>query len=571
MNLSVTDISQPYTNVHGQTSFAPAHSYRSAKNIRTKFLTAEEISNTLGFSATELVEMAKRKEIPARFDNTKKLWLFHPHAAELLCIKEENIFLNSSIAEKQDSVENKTNKNKSQPSENNQIKTSSLPDNEIKTNETEGKAEPIEINYAELVGQRTETYCKLNKREKSKLNEKHGKLLLEKNINQPFDYVTHFGLKLGKNRGKKVLDFRNINIINKKLKDMFGQERPSLKSINTEEAEIEANKLILLKCIETDTDLLPQQNKNTLLSKFLKSCAIKNKGTKSEKDMFSKLGFWHYVLGDVPVSKINYALLAEVEEIMLIQDVDKSTVSAYNTEIRKALTIAYEKSFIPGIPKVKSYQSSEREFVELPFKETWLPFVKVYSTSIPERKFLEFSWHKGLRKHNCLHAEFDHFIHQGNGKWIMRLPNVTNKSGKAIDVAVSAEEMRIVNFMKQFHKKHGIKSKFVFALNNDDNLPDIDTKRWRAALQKCNLPSYLVFHHLRHYFATSLMREGVDLDTIRKLGGWTCLESLNRYIHCGVTDKEHEAIDRETRVTEKVTSKNTVTINNNDGGVVNFI
>jgi hypothetical protein len=133
MNLSVTDISQTNTNAHGQSSFAPAHSYRSAKNIRPKFLTAEETSNVLGFSATELIEMANRKEISARFDNTKKLWLFHPRAAELLCLKEESIFLNSSpIAEKQSTVENKTNKDKSQSSQNNQIKTSSLPDNEIK-------------------------------------------------------------------------------------------------------------------------------------------------------------------------------------------------------------------------------------------------------------------------------------------------------------------------------------------------------------------------------------------------------------------------------------------------------
>jgi hypothetical protein len=570
MNLSVTDISQPNTNEQGQNFFATAHTYSPVKNIKTKFLTAEELSNELGFSETALIEMARINEILARFDNTKKQWLFHPRAAELYCIKEEGKFLNSSsLTEKQNTVRNITNKDRSQSSENNMIKTAPLPDDEIKATETEAKAEPIEINYVELAGQRTEAFCKLNKREKSKLNKKHGELLQEKNTKKTFDYVSHFDLKMGHNRGLRNLNLRNKKTINKKLIKMFGQERISLNTKNEEEAKIKANELILLKCIETDTDLIPLQNKSTLLNKFLKSCAINNKGMSSEKDMFSKLGFWHYVLGDFPVSKINYALLAEVEETMLIQDVDKSTVSSYNTEIRKALTIAYEKSFIQGIPKVNSYQSSEREFVELPFKEKWMPLVKAYSTSIPERKFLKFSWFKGLRKYNCLHAEYEHFIQLENGKCIMRLPSRTNKSGKAIDVAVSAEEMEIVKSMKQFHKKYGIDSKFVFALNNNDDLPDIDTKRWRVALHECNLPSYLVFHHLRHYFATSLMRKGVDLETIRKLGGWTCLESLKRYIHCGVTDKEHEAIERETRVTEKSASKNTVKINNKCG-VVNF-
>jgi hypothetical protein len=549
MNLSVTDISQPNTNEQGQIFSASVDSCTSGEKIRTRYLTVEEISNALGFSAPELIKMAKGKEIPARFDSTKKEWLFLPRAAELLCIKEEITFLNSSpLTEKQNTVRNITNKDKSLSSENNMIKTAPLPDDEIKTTETEAKAEPIEINHVELAGQRTEAFCKLNKREKSKLNKKHIQLLQEKNTKQAFDYVNHFGLKLGQNRGKFNLNFRSKETINKKLIKMFGQKRISLNTENKEEAKIKANELILLKCIETDTDLIPQQNKNTLLNKFLKSCAINNKGKSSEKDMFSKIGFWHYALGDIPVSKINYALLAEVEETMLIQDVDKSTVSAYNSEIRKALTIAYEKSFIQGIPKVNSYQSSEREFVELPFKEKWMPLVKAYSTSIPERKFLKFSWFKGLRKYNCLHAEYEHFIQLENGKWIMRLPSGTNKSGKAIDVAVSAKEMKIVKSMKQFHKKHGIDSKFVFALNDDDDLPDIDTKRWRVALHDCNLPSYLVFHHLRHYFATSLRRKGVDLETIRKLGGWTCLESLKRYIHCGVTDKEHEAIEREISV-----------------------
>ena len=544
MNFSVTNISQSNTQNMMQNTFAPVHAYSPVNNIRTKFLSVDEISDALGFSGTELIEMAKRNEIPARFDNAKKQWLFHPRAAKLFCIKEESKFLNPIvIAEKQGTVENKTNNDKSQSSENNQFKTAPLSDNEIKAPETEAKAERIEINYVELAGKKAEEFLKLNKREKSKLNKVHGKLLQEKNTKQAFDYVNHFGLNIGKNQKNKSLDLRNTNSININLGNMFGQKRISLNTTDVKEAEIKANKLILQKCIETDTDLIPEKNKNTLASKFLKYCAINNKNMKSEKDMFSKLGFWHYVLGDIPVSKINYALLAEVEESMLIQDIDKSTVSAYNTEIRKTLTIAYEKGFIKGIPKVNSYQSSEREFVELAFKKTFTPFIEEYSTSIPERKFLEFSWLKGLRKYNCLHAEYDHFIQLENGKWIMRLPNATNKSGKAIDIAVNIEEIEIVNFMKKFHRKQGVDSKFVFALNNDDNLPDINTRRWKAALQKCNLPSYFVYHHLRHYFATRLMRNGVDLETIRKLGGWTCSGSLKRYIHCGVTNKEHEAIE----------------------------
>lgn len=44
-------------------------------------------------------------------------------------------------------------------------------------------------------------------------------------------------------------------------------------------------------------------------------------------------------------------------------------------------------------------------------------------------------------------------------------------------------------------------------------------KSWRAVVKRAGLPP-LSFHSCRHGFATALLREGVDVVTIAKLGGW---------------------------------------------------
>lgn len=562
MDFSVTNFSQQNNQYPQHQNDAAGHSY-APKNNLTKFIAASEISERIGFSVEDIVAMAKSQELPSRFDKTKGIWLFHPKAAELFCKKMEQNFLTlpSAPVTEVGSTEKSKGNEVTKKVENKKENTSAI-NEDIKTEK---------IDYLELTSQRVEKYCKLNKREKSMINKKHSEMLLETNSTKTliFDYINYFKLSIGENRGKFNLNLRRQGNINKKIATIFGQKRVSLSSKNKEDALIEANKLIAQKCIETDTTLLPEQNESMLLAPVLKSSAIKNKGNKSELDMLSKLAFWHYVAGDVPITEISYALLSEIEDVMLIQDVEKSTINGYNTEIRKALKLASNKGFIQGVPEINSHKSNERELIELPFQEAWMPFVKTYSTSIPERKFLELSWHKGLRKHNILYVEYDHFIQLENGKWIMRLPKKQNKSGKAIDIAVNNAEMKIINFMKRFHEKKGIESKYVFALNSSDDVPNIDTTRWRSALKECNLPDNLVFHHLRHYFATRLRLKGIELDTIRRLGGWLCLDSLKRYIHCGVTDKDHEAIEDDLPKKPETTAKNNITIHNAEG-VVNI-
>jgi site-specific recombinase XerD len=58
----------------------------------------------------------------------------------------------------------------------------------------------------------------------------------------------------------------------------------------------------------------------------------------------------------------------------------------------------------------------------------------------------------------------------------------------------------------------------------------------RAAEAK--LPGKVTFHTLRHTFASRLVMAGVDLLTVKALGGWNRLEMVERYAHLAPSLRE---------------------------------
>ena len=69
-------------------------------------------------------------------------------------------------------------------------------------------------------------------------------------------------------------------------------------------------------------------------------------------------------------------------------------------------------------------------------------------------------------------------------------------------------------------------------------------KRWQA-----RLGVKLSAHRFRHTWATQMLRSGVDLETLRLLGGWTDYTMLRTYTHLAGEDlreamKRHSPLDR---------------------------
>jgi integrase len=63
-----------------------------------------------------------------------------------------------------------------------------------------------------------------------------------------------------------------------------------------------------------------------------------------------------------------------------------------------------------------------------------------------------------------------------------------------------------------------------------------------AALRGAKIADFR-FHDLRHTFASRLAMEGVDLLTIKKLGGWNSLSMVQRYAHLSPSHRR-TAIER---------------------------
>jgi hypothetical protein len=66
-----------------------------------------------------------------------------------------------------------------------------------------------------------------------------------------------------------------------------------------------------------------------------------------------------------------------------------------------------------------------------------------------------------------------------------------------------------------------------------------------AALKAAKIADFR-FHDLRHTFASRLAMEGVDLLTIKELGGWKSLQMVQRYAHLSPSHRR-SAIERLVR------------------------
>ena len=69
----------------------------------------------------------------------------------------------------------------------------------------------------------------------------------------------------------------------------------------------------------------------------------------------------------------------------------------------------------------------------------------------------------------------------------------------------------------------------------------LTNKTWRKAVLNAGLPKGVVFHTLRHTFASWHIMEGTGERTLMELGGWKSSQSMKRYMHLNHTYKAKEA------------------------------
>lgn len=573
MNLASTQFSQSKSPYPMQMTFASGKDSHVQENKSKKFIDAEKLSDETGLSKEFWIQQAKDKKVMAVFDPAKEMWMFSPRAYEcFLRIQEQNFFTSNSQQPTVDIKESPLNDDRSyiEPS------VQGIKDNPIIEVNTEKEQSPskqtifTEVKSCKI---KTNKFFSLNKAERSTLAGT-GTILLKQAMSQDIipDYVNLLDLsvKSRPDSGTYYLDLRSKrepiphirNILNCK------SSRYSLGTEVQTKATHKANQAIHDACIIKKTSLLPLNIEDRSLYSALAMSYTSNASNdpRTVKEKQQKLGFWYYVAADVNLDSINSYFINSILDEMRICGIKGSTRHSYAVELRQTFKVAMDNELITSIPKIPSFTSGRRNLIELPWKK-WKEFVSTYRASKLEELFLHLLWHIGQRHSNVLKLDVSQINFENR---LCHIPSTEHKSGEMIDIPLSESAVDLIDEIIKYKKEMKISSNLLFEDTNG-KLPKIDKDRWALAAKKNNLDPSLTIHHVRHYFATDLRRNGASKETVAKAGGWHSTQSVERYDHTGVTKIELEAVNNRTsdNKNSSATASKDITINNS-GGIVNI-
>lgn len=97
----------------------------------------------------------------------------------------------------------------------------------------------------------------------------------------------------------------------------------------------------------------------------------------------------------------------------------------------------------------------------------------------------------------------------------------------------------IILKLKEFLKKDGI-------IFHDENMQYLKAKnvsyRWKKILQKCNI-QHKKFHSIRHTYASTLLKNGVDIQTVAELMGHSAIAITQIYLH-STNEQKYDAASK---------------------------
>ncbi|MCR4304977.1 MAG: site-specific integrase [Gallionella sp.] len=157
--------------------------------------------------------------------------------------------------------------------------------------------------------------------------------------------------------------------------------------------------------------------------------------------------------------------------------------------------------------------------------EEWVRLHKALKTFSPTlADAAEFSISTGLRENNALELEWSQVDLRRKVAWIYA---DQAKAGQPIGVPLNEGAMAVLA------KRLGIHEVFVFPCP-DTGKPyhRASTESWYSALRKAKLyKTGVVWHSLRHTWASWHVMNGTRLEELMALGGWKSYAMVKRYAH----------------------------------------
>jgi integrase len=106
--------------------------------------------------------------------------------------------------------------------------------------------------------------------------------------------------------------------------------------------------------------------------------------------------------------------------------------------------------------------------------------------------------------------------------------------------------------LRQWRQKR-LAFKYVFGDINDKPIKSFRTA-WEVALKKAGIKDFR-FHDLRHTFASYMRMAGMDIMSIKEIGGWKSLDMVDRYSHISNERKRAEMLIFENTLHPKLDAK----------------
>lgn len=203
--------------------------------------------------------------------------------------------------------------------------------------------------------------------------------------------------------------------------------------------------------------------------------------------------------------------IAKAVESLKCED---STRNRYVACVRAILTrAAKEWGVLQTIPPVRTYKESKRRIRWITQEEA-----NRLIDAMPEHygQIVRFALVTGLRMSNILQLEWSQVDMQRRTAWIH--PDQA-KARRAIAVPLDENAVEVIR------ERLGKDQERVFG-----RLNRIESRMWKAGLKKAGIEDFR-FHDLRHTWASWHIQAGTPLHVLQELGGWECVEMVQKYAH----------------------------------------
>ena len=308
-------------------------------------------------------------------------------------------------------------------------------------------------------------------------------------------------------------------------------------SARTKEKKVAQEYHDKLKAQYHDEDVLGKKPEYTWQDAVVKWLDEKSHKATIRQDK-SNLVWLDPFLGDKKLSEITRDLVIEVGKAKA-EETSPATANRYLALIRAILRMARDEwEWIEHIPKVRMYPPNKRRIRWLTHEEAdlLLSLLPAHQAAMAR-----FALATGLRQRNVAQLQWSQIDLKREVAWIH--PDQA-KARRAIAVALNADALSV---LRELHGQH---AEYVFTYHAKP-IGQVNTKAWKKAVREAGLGDFR-WHDLRHTWASWLAQQGVPLNVLQEMGGWSSVEMVRRYAHFSPEHLREYAdlIVRDTKMTQ---------------------